>query len=632
MRFAITMFSFVAIASIIGTILKQNEPYESYLIKLGQFWFEIFEILGLYNVYQAFWFLLILIFLIISTSLCVYRNTPKIISDYRKFQDKVQEKSLLTFKHSYKLAYQKLDNNKLESFLLKNKFRFKKKKLSNGDELFSAKKGEFQKLGYIFTHLAIIVISIGGLFDGNLVFKVQESLGIKNIIIDDIPLKEIPSSSRLSESNFSYRAQMLLAEGEKQEVAVLRAKEGYLIQELPFSVALKDFRIKHYSTGQPKSFESDLLVEDKKTGKITTKTISVNKPLTVDGITIYQSDFQDGGSKLDLKIWDLHSNQPFVPMASEIFKKNKLVYNNQNFSVEFNDFRQFNILEIEDGKKKKLRNVGPNFIYKIRSESGQAIEYQTYQFPMLVGGTSFFMSGMRTTPQDEFRYIKIPADANGELKGFLKFRSLITSPKVLSESIDKVIQETSSGKNIDSNLFKASFLKVTKGFLGGGYNQVANLIDQEGITSLKQEDIATSYIKIIFLVSNEIIKNYKLKNKNDDSFLFDDSSLFIQNALNAYSDSFFYGIPMFFELNDYEHIQASGLQLTKSPGQAWVYIGSIMLVLGIFCMIYIQDVRLWILKYKKTKKIVISMTTNRQPYEVDKLALEIRGKIKSIIK
>ncbi len=632
MRFAITMFSFVAIASIIGTILKQNEPYESYLIKLGQFWFEIFEILGLYNVYQAFWFLLILIFLIISTSLCVYRNTPKIISDYRKFQDKVQEKSLLTFKHSYKLAYQKFDNNKLESILLKNKFRFKKKKLSNGDELFSAKKGEFQKLGYIFTHLAIIVISIGGLFDGNLVFKVQESLGIKNIIIDDIPLKEIPSSSRLSESNFSYRAQMLLAEGEKQEVAVLRAKEGYLIQELPFSVALKDFRIKHYSTGQPKSFESDLLVEDKKTGKITTKTISVNKPLTVDGITIYQSDFQDGGSKLDLKIWDLHSNQSFVPMASEIFKKNELVYNNQNFSVEFNDFRQFNILEIEDSKKKKLRNVGPNFIYKIRSESGQAIEYQTYQFPMQVGGTSFFMSGMRTTPQDEFRYIKIPADANGELRGFLKFRSLITSPKILSESIDKVIQETSSGKNIDSNALKLSFLKVTKGFLGGGYNQVANLIDQEDITSLKQEEIATSYIKIIFLVSNEIIKNYKLENKNDDSFLFDDSSLFIQDALNAYSDSFFYGIPMFFELNDYEHIQASGLQLTKSPGQVWVYIGSIMLVLGIFCMIYIQDVRLWILKYKKTKKIVISMTTNRQHYEFDKLALEIRDKIKSIIK
>ena len=630
MRFAITMFSFVAIASIIGTVLKQNEPYESYLIKLGQFWFEIFEILGLYNVYQAFWFLLILIFLIISTSLCVYRNTPKIISDYRKFQDKVQEKSLLSFKHSYKLTYKNFDNSRLEEILLKNKFRFKKKILRNGDELYSAKRGEFQKLGYIFTHLAIIVISIGGLFDGNLVFKVQESLGLKNIIIDDIPLKEIDSSSRLSESNFSYRAQMLLAEGEKQEVAVLRAKEGYLIQELPFSIALKDFRIKHYSTGQPKSFESDLLVEDKKTGKVITETISVNKPLTVNGITIYQSDFQDGGSKLDLRVWDLHSNQSFVPMASEIFKTNKLVYDDQNFNVEFNDFRKFNILEIEDGKKKKLKNVGPNFIYKIRNESGQAVEYQTYQFPMIVGGTSFFMSGMRSTPQDEFRYIKIPADANRELTGFLKFRSLITSPKEVSESIDKVIKETSSNKAIDINLFKTSISKVINSFLEGGYSQIANLIDQD-ITVSKQEEIANSYIKIIFLVSKEIIKNYKVENKDDDSFILDDSSLFIQDSLNAYSDSFFYGIPMFFELKDYQHIQASGLQLTKSPGQVWVYIGSIMLVLGIFCMIYIQDVRLWIIKYKKTKKIVFAMTTNRQHYDFDKFALETRDKIKSII-
>ena len=78
MRFAITMFSLLAVASVIGTVLKQNEPYNNYIIKFGQFWFDIFNQLGLYNVYQAFWFLLILIFLITSTSLCISRNTPKI--------------------------------------------------------------------------------------------------------------------------------------------------------------------------------------------------------------------------------------------------------------------------------------------------------------------------------------------------------------------------------------------------------------------------------------------------------------------------------------------------------------------------------------------------------------------------
>ena len=100
MRFAITMLCFIGIASVIGTILKQNEPYENYIIKFGQFWFEFFEAMGLYNVYQAFWFLLILIFLIISTSFCVSRNSPKILKEYKKFQMNARERSLKSFKHT----------------------------------------------------------------------------------------------------------------------------------------------------------------------------------------------------------------------------------------------------------------------------------------------------------------------------------------------------------------------------------------------------------------------------------------------------------------------------------------------------------------------------------------------------
>ena len=64
MRFAISMLSVVGLASIIGTVLQQNQPYESYIVNFGQFWFELFEMLSLYNVYQATWFLLILFFLV----------------------------------------------------------------------------------------------------------------------------------------------------------------------------------------------------------------------------------------------------------------------------------------------------------------------------------------------------------------------------------------------------------------------------------------------------------------------------------------------------------------------------------------------------------------------------------------
>ena len=105
-----------------------------------------------------------------------------------------------------------------------------------------AKKGDYQKLGYIFTHLAII-ISVGGLMDGNLIFKFQESIGSKQIEFLDKPISEISKKSWLDTSNFSFRANMLLVEGESQGVGVIPVKDGYMIQDLPFTVSLKDFNI-----------------------------------------------------------------------------------------------------------------------------------------------------------------------------------------------------------------------------------------------------------------------------------------------------------------------------------------------------------------------------------------------------
>ena len=145
---------------------------------------------------------------------------------------------------------------------------------------------------------------------------------------------------------------VLLTEGEIQDVAILPLRDGYLVQDLPFRIALKDFNIKHYSTGQPKSFESDVIIVDKKTGQQSQHNLSVNKPLTVNGISIYQSDFQDGGSTLDLKVWDLASQDNFYSMRSEVFKVNELAYQDQKFTLEFDDFRAFNVLELEDKGKK----------------------------------------------------------------------------------------------------------------------------------------------------------------------------------------------------------------------------------------------------------------------------------------
>ena len=635
MRFAITMLSFVGIASIIGTILKQKQPYESYIIKFGQFWFDIFNQLGLYNVYQAFWFLLILIFLITSTSLCISRNTPKILKDYKNFQDRIREKSLLSFKHSYQFPTKKFNAKKIIEFLSSKNYKVKHKASNEEGDLIVAKKGDLQKLGYIFTHLAIVVISIGGLLDGNLVFKVQELMGTKQIQLLDQELSKIPLAGRMSENNLSYRASILLSEGDTKTAAILRAKEGYLVQEIPFSITLKDFNIEHYSTGQPKSFKSDLLVRDKKTGESITKTISVNKPLTYKGVTIYQAAFEDGGSQLNFLVWDLNSSQPFFKMNSEVFKNNKLTFENKNLTLEFKDFRKFNILEIisDEEQKPKPTNVGPNFLYKVRNESGQAKEYQTYQFPIVVDGNYFFMSGTRDSPQEDFKYLKIPADKNLSLEGFMIFKSLLNNSQKVSDAINKGLNESAFATNEKKDAFKSGTQNIINSFIKGGYTSLVETMDlniSDQATSSDKEKAVKTYINIIYLVGQELIKSYQDENQDKIIFPINDSPRFIQDALTAYSDSFFYGVPLYLELKDFKHVQASGLQLTKSPGQIWVYLGSILLVMGIFCMIYIQEIRLWIFIKNGSNSLIVSLATNRDRMDFDQYAIGLKDKIKKM--
>ena len=94
MRFAIALLTVICIASVVGTVLKQHEPLNNYVNQFGPFWSEVFGALNLYSVYSAWWFLLILAFLVLSTSLCILRNTPKILADLRQYKENIREQSL----------------------------------------------------------------------------------------------------------------------------------------------------------------------------------------------------------------------------------------------------------------------------------------------------------------------------------------------------------------------------------------------------------------------------------------------------------------------------------------------------------------------------------------------------------
>lgn len=622
MRFAVSLLTVLGIAAIIGTVLKQNEPYTNYMVQFGQFWFGLFEVLGLYDVYHSVWFLLILLFLVISTSLCIYRNTPGMLRELRSWREHATENSLRAFSHQARFALTGAAQDsvqRLGAFLNARGFRFKTVTQSNGDLLIAAKAGSYQRLGYIFTHAAIVIICVGGLMDGNVPFKVQELLGLKVVETRDVPESQVPEKSRLSVANLSFRGNMTLPEGAQANVAFMRMRDGYLVQELPFTVALEDFRIEHYATGQPKSFESDLVIIDNDLKAPLRATIKVNHPLIYKGVAIYQSDFQDGGSKLQMNLLPLFSSGiEMGQLEGRIGQDIKVGEGEKALSVELDDFRLFNILNLSEDEHAKPKNVGPSVTFKVRDNQGQAHEYLNYMQPLHLDGRYYFVSGMRPMQNADFRYLRIPADADLSLQGFNGLRSVMFDaaqvPKIARRLSAKVLPEGSGTQTRDT--FENSVVQLLTAFSQGGYTRIAEVIEKS-VPEAEREKAAETYIKIVGNAGFEALAISRERAGLAAPKVDDDTLRFLHESLNSMSDLFYYGTPFYLQLTQFEQRQASGLQLTRSPGKNLVYTGSLLLVLGIFAMIYLRERRIWLLVKPAAGEVLFAMSANRKNRDLD---------------
>jgi cytochrome c biogenesis protein len=617
MRFAISLLSILAVASIVGTVLKQAEPYSNYIIQFGPFWFQAFEKLGLYDVYHAAWFLLILTFLVASTSVCITRNAPNFAREMKSFREHVSEQSLAAFKHKHETAITQAPETLAASaqrYLEGQGYKVKSLPREEGGVLLAAKAGSWNRLGYFLAHSAIVLICIGGLMDGNLVFKVQQVLGVKKIETRDIPQSQVPAISRLTPSNPSFRGSVQIPEGSSADVAFLNVADGYLVQDLPFTVALKQFRIEHYSTGQPKSFESDIELFDRSGKKIREATIAVNHPLIHDNIAIYQASFADGGTRLTLQGWNLFAQAASsFPIEGTVHQNTTLTSAAGEYTLEFTDFRPFNIEnmggEIEASgdamsvlggspvsDKKHLRNVGPSFQYKLRDARGQAREFSNYMLPLELDGRWYMMSGVRESPNESFRYLRMPLDAAGDIDSFMRLRGALLNaelrPEVAARFARQALPQEAWGTEIEDKL-KFSATQVLALFAEGGFQSLGGFIEAK-VPAAEREKAAGTYLRILELAAFEALQIAHRQSGLPAPAANDATGWLVRDTLNSMSDMFVYGAPIYLQLMQYDEVKASGLQLTRSPGKNVVYFGSLLLTLGVFFMLYVRERRVWL--------------------------------------
>ena len=638
MRFAISLLSILAVASIVGTVLKQAEPYNNYVIQFGPYWFQVFEKLGLYDVYHAGWFLVILTFLVASVSVCIWRNAPNFTREMKSFREQVSEQSLAAFKHKHEAVTAHTPEafaTQAEAYLSGQGYEVKRVPREDG-LLLAAKAGKWNRMGYFLAHAAIVLICIGGLMDGNLVFKAQQLLGMKKIETRDIPQSQVPAISRLTPDNPSFRGSVQIPEGSSADVAFLNVADGYLVQDLPFTVALKQFRIEHYSTGQPKSFESDLELFDRSGKKIREATIAVNHPLIHDGIAIYQASFADGGTKLSLRGWNLFAAQAATfDVDGVVHQDTTLTSAAGDYTLEFTDFRPFNIEnmggEIDTPRdamavlggspvsdNKHLRNVGPSFQYKLRDARGQAREYSNYMLPMQLDGRWYMMSGVRDSPNESFRYLRMPLDASGSIDSFMRLRGALFNPdlrpEIAARFARQALPENAWNTEIEDKL-KFSATQVLALFATGGFQALSGFIE-ERVPEGERDKAAETYLRILELSAFEALQIANRLDKLPPPAADDATGWLVRDTLNSLSDLFVYGAPIYLQLMQFDEVKASGLQLTRSPGKNVVYFGSLLLTLGVFFMFYVRERRVWI--RIKSGHALLAMSAAKHTLDFDK--------------
>ncbi len=625
MEFAITLLITLAIASVIGTVLQQNQPYPDYVIKFGPYWFEVFETLGLYDVYSALWFLVILTLLVVSTSVCVIRHTPSMFKDMFNLRTHVQLKSLRSMHHrgQWQLAG-KVDDN---AAVINQQFAsqgFRTRVTDKGDDkLVSAMRGGMNRLGYILTHVAIIVICVGGLLDSNLPMKLAEWQGRLKIETRDLPLSQIPKESRLAVGPQAFRGSVSIPEGRAASVAYLPMRDGYLVQNLPFTIEVKEFRIEHYATGQPKSFESDLVLHDPDLDAPIEQTIAVNHPLIHKGYAIYQASFGDGGSELSLNAWPLFAGAPEpTSLETKVFETRQMLWGEQEMQLEITGFRPFNINpDPTEDDPRNVRNFGPSIQFKLRRETGEALEYENYMYPVERDGRDFFLSGVRGSPAEEFAYLYMPADQNGAIDGFIHYLHRLHDESVVNDTAAQMKNETLiSLQTEDDQVLGASLQKTLQTlvamFVRGGFGEVRDFIEQT-LPEAERDTLAPAYLAML----REMLGRIYLSGLDlgADETVGEIELLFMQDAIDAIGSLPRYGSPVYLSLIDFNHIESTGLQIARSPGKSIVYLGCAFLVAGVFLLFYLPQRRFWawLTRHEGQTQVYLAGMTNRNAREFD---------------
>ena len=285
LRFAIILLLIIAISSIIGTIIEQDQPIEIYksnypLINplFGFLSWDIILMFGFDHVYSTWWFVCFVLILGISLLTCTFIQqlpTLKIAKRCQFLRTSNQFSKLKIIKTIYSDSLTKI-------FFQIQTYHYS---IFQQKNIFYCYKGLIGKIAPITVHLSMILILLGTLISASGGLKAQEI---------------IPKTETIHIQN------ILLS--------------GFFSKIPTVSTRVNDFWITYNSKNIINQYYSDISILNNFGIELEQQTIYVNQPAKFNGISYYQTDW----NLLGLRIKNDSLNSFQYPLISILNKSNKL--------------------------------------------------------------------------------------------------------------------------------------------------------------------------------------------------------------------------------------------------------------------------------------------------------------------
>ncbi len=321
----------LAITSIFGTVIPQQEGAMELAERLSPGLVSILSSLQLFDMYHSLWFRLIIGTLALNLIVCSLDRFPAALKRFQATPKLDRSKPFDDLPpHRSFNAPGKIDEViALTAGILKGQYkRIHQKETDNGVVLY-AEKGRSSHLSVYLVHLSVLIILIGSIIG----------------------------------SLFGFEAYVMIPEG--ATINKVRFRKSQDVRALPFDVRCDRFSMEFYDNGAPKEYRSDLAFTAD--GKVALQgSLLVNHPITFEGITFYQSSYRPiAGDKVRIKL-SRDGNNP-EPSALELLRGKTLELPGKEGN--------FQIVEVAED----FKGLGPAALVSVHPHEGDKKEFWIFE-------------------------------------------------------------------------------------------------------------------------------------------------------------------------------------------------------------------------------------------------------------